>query len=395
MQNKCIFISLLVVLLGMVACGGSSSSNQQISTLSKVQLGEKLFSDINLSLNRTQSCATCHDAKHAFIDPRVNAVFKAVSVGQDGLSFGDRNTPTVTYAKFSPAFSFTDNKFVGGQFLEGREIDLKAQAGVPFLNPVEMAMPDKASVVVRLQENEEYVSTFTQLFGESIFEDTEKAYLKMTESIAEFEKSELFSPFDSKYDRSLRSYQSDNKYTLTSLERDGQALFFSETKTNCNGCHQLKENEGAKQETFTTFEFHNLGVPVNSVVRTANGKGSAFIDHGLLDNPSVENTPNSQAQNGKFKVATLRNSAVTAPYMHNGVFKDLRTVIIFYDKFNNAERINNPETGLAWRSPEVNENLALESTEFKAPSLSDADIDALIAFLKLLTDKRYEHLIEN
>ena len=144
-------------------------------------------------------------------------------------------------------------------------------------------------------------------------------------------------------------------------------------------------------ETFTNYEFHNLGIPVNSVVRTANGKGGDFVDHGLLDNPSV----NSPLEDGKFKVATLRNSAVTAPYMHNGIFKNLRTVILFYDKSNNAERINNPETGVAWRVPEVNTNLALETAEFKAPSLNEADIDALIAFLVLLTDKRYEHLIDN
>jgi len=387
------FIIFSIILSGLLACGGGKSTQTSTTTLtlSKIQLGEKLFSDINLSLTRTQSCATCHDDKHAFVDPRVNAVFKAVSVGQDGLSFGDRNTPTITYAKFSPVFSFTDNKFVGGQFLEGREADLKGQAGAPFLNPVEMAMPDKASVVLRLQEDEEIVVAFKQLFGETIFEDTENAYLKMTESIAEFEKTDQFNTFDSKYDRSLRSYEGDDKYTLTTQERDGQALFFSEGKTNCNRCHQLRESEGAQQETFTNYEFHNLGVPANSIVRTANGKGSEFIDHGLLDNPSVD----SLLEDGKFKIATLRNSAVTAPYMHNGIFKNLRTVILFYDKSNNAARINNPETGLAWRMPEVDANLALETTEFKAPSLRDADVDALIAFLKLLTDKRYEHLIEN
>ncbi len=381
---------ILISLLGLSACGGGKST-QTLTTLSKIQLGEKLFSDINLSLNRTQSCATCHDAKHAFVDPRVNAVFKAVSVGQDGLSFGDRNTPTITYAKFSPLFSFTENKFVGGQFLEGRELDLTGQAGVPFLNPIEMAMPDKASVVLRLQENEETVLAFKQLFGEAIFEDVENAYLKMTESIAEFEKTDQFNPFDSKYDRSLRSYQGSDKYTLTPQERDGQALFFSKSKTNCNGCHQLRENEGAQEETFTNYEFHNLGIPINLIVRTANGKGADFIDHGLLDNPRV----NSPLEEGKFKIATLRNSAVTAPYMHNGVFKDLRTVILFYDKFNNIERVNNPETGVAWQSPEVSTNLALETTEFKAARLSDDNIDSLIAFLKLLTDKRYEHLIDN
>ncbi len=385
---RLLFVFALVIILS--ACGSGSSNNiTQSQTLSKEQLGEKLFSDVNLSLNRTQSCATCHNPNHAFMDSRVNAVRKSVSTGQDGISFGDRNTPTLTYAKFTPVFTHENGIFSGGQFLDGRESDLKAQVTVPILNPVEMAMPDKATVVIRLQDNDEYSASFKALFGEAIFENVEKTYSAMTESIAAFESTAQFATFDSKYDRSLRSYQGINKYTLTAQERLGKALFFSETKTNCNACHQLMPIEGVAQETFTKYQYHNLGVPKNTVARNANGKGSDFVDQGLLDNPVV----NAQIENGKFKIATLRNIAVTAPYMHNGVFQKLRTVILFYDKFNNLERTINPETGLPWRKPEINQNLALESDEFTAPRLKDEEVDALLAFLKLLTDKRYEHLI--
>jgi cytochrome c peroxidase len=387
----------LLLSFSLIACGGGNSTNTNNETpplLSKVQLGEKLFSDINLSLSRTQSCATCHNPDHAFMDSRVNALQKAVSTGHDGLSFGDRNTPTASYAKFSPVFHRNmDNEFIGGQFLDGKKLDLKGQASQPPLNPVEMGMPDKMSIVIRLQESDEYVPAFQALFGTTIFEDSDKAYSAMTETIAEFEKTEQFNPFNSKYDRSLRSYQGNDKYILTIQEQEGRALFFSKTKTNCNLCHQLKQNQGALEETFSNYEFHNLGVPKNIAVRNANGKGQDFIDHGLLDNPIVITSQNSEIQNGKFKVATLRNVAVTAPYMHNGIFQNLRTVILFYDKFNNSERISNPDTGLAWRSPEVAVNLALQTEKFIAPILSDKDINALIAFLSLLTDKRYEHLI--
>ncbi len=372
-------VLILSISIGLTSCGGGGKLN-------KAQLGEKLFSDINLSLNRTQSCATCHDAEHAFIDPRENTVQKAVSVGDDNVSLGDRNTPTAAYAAFAPNFSFTNNSAKGGQFLDGREPDLKGQAGQPPLNPVEMGMPDKASVVLRLQENEEYVAAFKSLFGETIFENTDKAYLAMTESIAQFEKTDLFSPFDSKYDRSLKG-----EYTFTNQERLGEAIFFSNQFTNCNSCHQLKAFGGSREETFSDYTYHNLGIPVNTAVRAVNGKDSDFIDHGLLDNPKITDA----SHDGKFKVPTLRNVAVTAPYMHNGVFQDLRTVVLFYDKFNNTARLNNPETGLPWRAPEVNPNLALETEEFKAPALKDDRVDALVAFMKLLTDKRYEHLIEN
>jgi len=94
-------------------------------------------------------------------------------------------------------------------------------------------------------------------------------------------------------------------------------------------------------------------------------------------------------------VPTLRNVAVTAPYMHNGVFKDLRTVVLFYDKFNSrsAKRQVNPETGEPWGEPEVPGTLSTEELEH-GPALKDQRIDALVAFLKTLTDRRYEHLLE-
>jgi cytochrome c peroxidase len=109
----------------------------------------------------------------------------------------------------------------------------------------------------------------------------------------------------------------------------------------------------------------------------------------LLEHPAVD----AKSADGKFKVPTLRNVAVTAPYMHNGVFADLRTVVLFYDKFNNSERKLNPETGKPWGVPEVEKNLALPEKEFQAPALKDAEVDALVAFMQTLTDKRYEALL--
>jgi cytochrome c peroxidase len=100
-------------------------------------------------------------------------------------------------------------------------------------------------------------------------------------------------------------------------------------------------------------------------------------------------------QRGKFKTPSLRNVAVTPPYMHNGVFKDLRTVVLFYNKYNSRSlaRQINPETGEAWAKPEVPENLSMELLE-SGPALDDRRIDALVAFMKTLTDQRYEHLLE-
>ena len=114
-------------------------------------LGQRLFHDTALSRTGTQSCATCHDPEHAFTDPREGAAGRAVSLGDDGVSYGDRNTPTLSYAALSPDFHRDDKgRYKGGQFWDGRADDLADQAGQPMLNPVEMGVPDKAAVVERL-----------------------------------------------------------------------------------------------------------------------------------------------------------------------------------------------------------------------------------------------------
>ena len=115
-----------------------------------------------------------------------------------------------------------------------------------------------------------------------------------------------------------------------------------------NQCHLLDQREDQQRETFTNHAYHNIGVPVNSRLRAENGSRRGHIDPGLAGNPRVR----SDAENGKYRVPTLRNVAVSGPYMHNGVFADLKTAIVFYNRFlvdNDGSRIN-PETGSDWRS---------------------------------------------
>ena len=372
---------LAVILLALPAAGIAAEAIGSIEAL-----GRALYFDVNLSKNRSQSCATCHSPDFGFTDPRGNASGKAVSLGDDGHSLGDRNAPTASYAAFSPDFHRDDTaQYVGGQFLDGREKDLAGQAGGPPLNPIEMGMPDKAGVVGRLKENAAYVTAFRSFYGGDIFDRPDDAYRAMTESIAAFEKTDFFAPFDSRYDRYLRG-----EYQMTVLEDLGMTLFFSQQFSNCNICHQLKPTPNRTGETFSNYQYHNIGVPPNDAARAVNGVAADHVDRGLLDNPAIDDP----AQAGRFKVPTLRNVAVTGPYMHNGVFKDLRTVVLFYNKYNSksARRQINPETGEQWRAPEVPDNLALKELE-TGPALDDRRIDALVAFMKTLTDARYEHLL--
>ncbi|MDN5096490.1 cytochrome-c peroxidase [Aliarcobacter butzleri] len=350
--------------------------------MKKEDLGRILFFDVNLSKNRTQSCATCHNPDAGFVDDRDNGVKKMASLGDDGKSLGDRQAPTASYAKFSPTFHFDEKtkKYVGGQFWDGREATLEAQAGGPPLNPVEMGMSDKKAVIDRLKENSLYVDSFKKIFGADIFKNDDKAYEAMTIAIASFERTDEFSPFDSKYDRYLKG-----EYDLTPLEDLGKSIFFSNNNNSCANCHVLK-GEDKEGETFTNYQYHNIGTPANNELRAKNGVKA--IDEGLLANSNVSDV----AQKGKHKVPTLRNVAVTAPYMHNGVFKDLKTVVEFYDKYNNKDRNIDPETNKPWDEPEVKDNISLQ--ELKANKLTDRKVEALVAFMKLLTDKKYEHLLE-
>ena len=367
---------------------GSAPSAKSAGIETVEDLGKALFFDTNLSKNRTQACATCHDPEFGFVDPRETDAGRAVSLGDDGSSLGDRNAPTASYARFSPRFGKNaEGVFFGGQFHDGREPDLAGQAGGPPLNPIEMGMPDKAAVVERLKENPDYVAAFQKLYGADVFKDAETAYGAMASSIAAFEETKFFAPFDSKYDRALRG---DEKFT--DQEELGRLLFFSQQFTSCNLCHQLKRLPGRAGETFSNYEYHNIGVPANLEARKHNGVAADHIDNGLLDNPAIDDPK----QAGKFKVPTLRNIAVTGPYMHNGVFKDLKTTILFYNKYNSKseKRQINPETGNRWRVPEVAENLSLKELE-TGPALKEREIDALVAFLRTLTDKRYEHLLDD
>ncbi len=376
--------ALAVAVFAAIAAGlwvSAPHAGEVAVPASLAELGERLFFDVNLSRNRTQSCATCHDPERAFADPR-----GAASIGDDGLSVGDRNAPTASYASFVPDFAADEDGFwTGGLFHDGRAATLEAQAGAPPLNPTEMAMPDKASVAERLRADPGYAKAFPAIFGPSVLDDPGAAFDAMTRAIAAFEREPQFAPFSSKYDRMLRG-----EAEFTRQEELGRLLFFSQQFTNCNSCHQLRQSAIDPQETFSDYRYYNLGVPENHDLRERNGITEP--DEGLARNPGAAGTP---ASVGRYRTPTLRNVAVTGPYMHNGVFEDLRTVILFYNTYNtrNPARRINPETGAPFGPPEVGRNIEMD-TLTEGPALDDQRIDALVAFLCTLTDERYEDLLD-
>lgn len=379
----------LLNFLCVLVCGGiANAQEKQNSDLQalKEQTGQALFFDTSLSLNKTMNCASCHEPGRAFTDGRDSPISMMVSTGADGSHFGDRNAPTAMYGRFHLPFSYDKERktFKGGVFWDGRAKDMAKQAGVPPLNPVEMQMPDRKTIVDRLKENPFYKENFVKIYGSDVWEDVEKAYAAMGNAIEAYEHTDEFQPFNSKYDKYLRG-----EYELTPLEDLGRTLFFSNNNVNCKTCHSI-EREDSPVEPFTSFEYHNIGVPSNpELIKFLKFKDD-YKDAGLQKNPLVKGDPK---QAGKFKTPTLRNVAVTGPYMHNGVFKDLRTVVLFYDKFNNPDRKINPETGKEWGPTDFEETVNHE--DLKANALTDRKVDALVAFMKTLTDEKYEYLLED
>ncbi|SFJ41655.1 cytochrome-c peroxidase [Celeribacter neptunius] len=332
------------------------------------QLGETLFFDPNLSLNRTQSCASCHDPDQGFADPS-----GAVSTGADGIAKGRRNAPALGYAALTPERS-TDasGHLIGGFFHDGRAATLAEQAAGPVLDPNEMQMPDRAAVVARLNEDAAYRRRFAALYDAGVLTRTDTGFAAMTEALAAFERRSSFSPFDSKFDRALRG-----EAALTPLEQRGAELFFDPQASNCSACH----SSGTQPELFTSYRYFNTGVPENPV--------AASQDGGLAE------VTGEAKHLRRFKTPSLRNVAITGPYMHNGVFEDLETAVRFYNRYQSTESEwqTNPETGASYGKVAVAETLSV-GLLIKGPVLSDADIEALIAFLETLTDRRYEHLLK-
>ncbi len=142
-------------------------------------LGSLLFQDANLSWNRNQSCSSCHtltpiakmgkpfNRVPGFVDPGNVKNGTAVSTGSFVERHGILNAPSAGYAAYSPLFHWDDSEglYVGGQFWNGRATNLTGQAKQPFLNPVEMAMPNKWSVVSRLRENQVYRKLFRDIYA--------------------------------------------------------------------------------------------------------------------------------------------------------------------------------------------------------------------------------------
>ncbi len=397
------------VFVAVLACSGTvpaeSLSPEQV-------LGQMLYMDANLSLQRNQSCNSCHAIQPVtpagssnplpaagFVDPDNIRDGSAVSKGSIAGASGALNTPSVGYARFSPHFHWNGDEglYIGGQFWNGRAATLAEQAMGPPLNPLEMAMPSQWAVVSRLKENPAYVQQFLDLYridlaaipgneaataGLTPPPGVQETYERMARAIAAFENSRAFNRFTSKFDYVMAGMTS-----FTDQERIGLELFNND-KSQCSACHPSAPisapGGGYLPPLFTDFSYDNLGIP-----RNVNIPGNPAPDPGLGGRPDVAALDPKGEQIGKHKVMGLRNIALTAPYMHNGALSTLEQVVHFYNTRDHKPRtcgdVNDP--GFAtdcWPAPEIAQNLNDE--EMGDLALSEQQERSLTAFMQTLTD---------
>ncbi len=360
------------VLLLLAAVGAASALTDQ------EQLGKLLFTDTNLSTPAGQSCQSCHDPAFAFTEPNKT---RGVSGGATAGRFGNRNAPSAAYAALTPEFNSVAGVFTGGLFWDGRAANLTEQAKVQFLNPLEMNNTGPAEVLNKIQ-----TAAYSPLFNQVCGAQSDQ-YTCMADAIAAFERTNELNTFSSKFDI--------NPTGLSAQEMRGLALFTG--KAQCALCHP--------EPFFTNFNYRNIGAPSNlgmlgdtaalqayfpfyypPLAPAFNPDGLNFADIGLAGNPNVP--PNlKSAVKGMMKAPTLRNVALTSPYMHNGVFKDLKTVVHFYntrDTLGNCANEQNPQPGVnCWPAPEMPVNL---NTVIGNLGLTDAEENDIVAFLNSLTD---------
>lgn len=287
----------------------------------KIELGQQLFFDPILSLDQSISCASCHQPEFAYADN------KPFSVGVND-SLGTRNTPSVMNMASRPYF-----------FHDGRAPSLESQAIMPVENPVEMNLSfEKAAQ--RVQGNKQYVTLFKHIYN------SKPNTANITNALAEFQRS-LESDGSAPHDLWVNDIDT---LTMTISQQRGRAIFLAD-EFKCFDCHFGPD--------FTGDEFRNIGLY----------DGKTLTDKGRYD------ITKDSTDIGKFKVPGLRNVALTAPYMHNGMFQTLEEVVDFY---------SNPYDFV--KQPINMDTLMVEPLHFSKRQKED-----LVNFLHALTDKNIPH----
>lgn len=315
-------------------------------TAARAELGRHLFFDIRLSGNGRQACASCHQPDKALTDGRMTAIG---STGQPH----PRNTQSLLNVVFSPTLTWANPSL----------LQLEKQMEVPLFSedPVEMGINDgnQAEVLARLRGDSRYPALFRAAFPDSAGEPD---WSRIITAISAYQRT-LYSG-DSRYDRFLKG-----ALTLTASEQRGLTLFFEE-KAECFHCHgSFNFNDQIVHAGSRLIE-----TPFNNTGLYNIGGTGAFP----VGNRGVFELTEQPRDMGKFRAPSLRNVALTAPYMHDGTVATLEDVLDFYAA-GGRNITEGPHAGDGRRNPNKSGLIGLIQ-------LSTQDKADLIAFLRALTD---------
>ncbi len=319
------------------------------------EIGKQIFLDTSLSRPQGQGCVSCHDPQAAFADLR------PVSPGAVPGQLGQRNAPSLMYAALIPGLAYEDlltdegsEIFVweGGLFQDGRAQDLFAQVQQPFFAPQEMNLSGPAELASRLRESP-YAPELRAWVGETRWQHDEHLNYHAFRAVVAFLQEPLFRPFDARIDDFLEG--DDN--ALTAAEKRGLEVFRGAGK--CADCHFLEPTYWEKP-LLSDYGYDNIGVP----------------SRGEKD-PGLGAHTGGPDELGLFRAPSLRNVALTAPYMHNGSIATLQEVMEFYNK-----RDLEPERWGPTDYPET-----VNRDDFGDLGLTDEQVRDLVALMDAFTDR--------
>lgn len=329
-------------------------------TPEKIALGDRLYHDARFSADGKVSCSTCHAREKGFTDNL------KVSRGFNGLT-GTRNAPTVINAAYYTTL-----------FWDGREPDLEGQSQQPPVNPVEGGLKNHEPIIEVIRADNDYTAAFKKVFN---VDAKDISMDHVSKAIASFERTIIAG--DSAFDKYM--YGGDRS-ALNEAQIRGLSVYLG--KGRCVSCHVIEET----QALFTDNRFHNIGIGFKKIKgkesetaaqMLAAKREGADVDKTVLTKENMSElgrfaVTENPTQVGAFKTPTIRNIAVTAPYMHDGSLETLEDVVDFY---NNGGRIkeNDPLSGFL-------------SGGIKPLKLSDQEKKDLVAFLNALTSPEYQAL---
>ena len=319
-------------------------------TAEKVELGRHLFYEPRLSITGQYSCASCHKQSLAFTDG------KPVAIGSTDEKHS-RNSMTLANMAYNSVLTWANPLMT----------NLESQALIPMFgeHPVEMGMVGKERDLIDWMRQD---ARYQQMFRSAFTEDKKPVNVKnMTKALASFERSLV--SFKSPYDRYRYMGEQD---AISAAAKRGEKLFNSE-RTECFHCHGgINFSDSVKHENlaFTEVAFHNTGL------YNIDGKGGYPVP-----NTGINEITQEPSDMGRFKVPTLRNIALTAPYMHDGSVATLRDAIAHYQA--GGRTISGGEfAGIGSQNP-------YKSGFIKGFEITESEINDLIAFLQSLTDEEF------